>query len=51
MGETQLGVLQRAQNRAMRVILHCDKYTKIEHMLAVYVCKTEVTLYRLYIYL
>jgi len=42
MGETQLGMLQRAQNRAMRVIL----YTKIEHAagLAVYVCKTEVVL-------
>ena len=33
MGETQLGMLQKAQNRAMRVILHCDRYTKIEHML------------------
>jgi len=33
MGETQLGMLQKAQNRAMRVILHCDKYTKIERML------------------
>jgi len=26
-------MLQRARNRAMRVILHCDKYTKIEHTL------------------
>jgi len=25
MGETQLNMLQKAQNRAMRVILHCDK--------------------------
>jgi len=33
MGETQLSMLQKAQNRAMRVILHCDKYTKIERML------------------
>jgi len=33
MAETQLGMLQKVQNRAMRVILHCDKYTKIEHML------------------
>jgi len=33
MGETQLCALQRAQNRAMRVILHCDRYTKIEDML------------------
>jgi len=35
MGETQLGMLQRAQNRAMRVISHCDRYTKIEHMLQI----------------
>jgi len=33
MDETQLGMLQRAQNRAMRVMLHCDKYIKIEYML------------------
>jgi len=26
MGETQLSMLQKAQNRAMRVILHCDIY-------------------------
>jgi len=32
MGEIQLSMLQKVQNRAMRVILHCDKY-KIEHML------------------
>jgi len=35
MGETQLGTLQRARNRAMRVISHCDKYTKIKYMLRV----------------
>jgi len=29
----QLNMLQKAQNRTMRVILHCDKYTKIEYML------------------
>lgn len=33
MGETQLSRLQKAQNRAMRVILQCDRYTKIECML------------------
>jgi len=33
MGETQLGMLQKAQNRAMRVISHCNKYTKIDRML------------------
>lgn len=33
MGETQLNKLQVAQNRAMRVILQCNRYTKIEHML------------------
>jgi len=33
MGETQLGMLQRAQNKTVRVILHYDKYTKIEHVL------------------
>ena len=33
MGETQLSKLQKAQNRAMRVILQCNKYTKVEHML------------------
>jgi len=32
MGETQLNQLQIAQNRAMRVILHCDRYTKVERM-------------------
>jgi len=29
----QLSMLQKAQNGAMRVILHCDKYTKIDHTL------------------
>jgi len=33
MTETQLGVLQRAQNRAMRIILHCDEYITIEYVL------------------
>jgi len=33
MGETQLSRLQKAQNRAMRVILHCDRCAKIEDML------------------
>jgi len=33
MGETQLSMLQKPQNKAMRVILHCDKYTKIKRML------------------
>lgn len=33
MGETQLNRLQKAQNRAMRVILQCDRYTRIECML------------------
>lgn len=33
MGETQLTKLQVAQNRAMRVILHCDRYTNVEKML------------------
>lgn len=33
MGETQLSKLQIAQNRAMRVILQCDRRTKVEHML------------------
>lgn len=33
MGETQLTKLQVAQNRAMRVILQCDRYTKVERML------------------
>jgi hypothetical protein len=33
MGETQLNKLQIAQNRAMRVILQCNRFTKIEHML------------------
>lgn len=33
MGETQLNKLQVIQNRAMRVILQCNRYTKIEHML------------------
>lgn len=33
MGEMQLTKLQRAQNRAMRVILQCDRYTRVETML------------------
>jgi len=33
MGGTQLSMPQKVQNRATRVISHCDKYTKIEHML------------------
>lgn len=33
MGDTQLSKLQKAQNRAMRVILQCDRRTKIECML------------------
>src|SRR5436190_4025821 len=33
MVETQLTKLQVAQNRAMRVILQCDRYTKVEIML------------------
>jgi len=33
MSETRLGRLQRAQNRAMRVMLHCDRHTKTKHML------------------
>jgi len=33
MGETQLNELQKAQNRAMRVILQCDRHTKVERML------------------
>jgi len=30
---TQLGMLQRAQHRAMRAMLYCDGYTKTERML------------------
>lgn len=33
MGETQLTKLQVAQNRAMRVILQCHRYTEIERMM------------------
>lgn len=33
MGETQITQLQKVQNRAMRVILQCDRYTKVEDML------------------
>jgi len=33
MGESQLDKLQVVQNRAMRVILQCDRYTKMECML------------------
>jgi len=33
--ETQLGMLQRTQNRTMRIILHCDEYIRIEHVLQV----------------
>jgi len=35
MDETQLGMLQRAQNGSLRIVLHCGKYTKIEHVLQV----------------
>lgn len=34
MGETELKKLQIAQNRAMRVILQCNRYTKVEDMLS-----------------
>jgi len=46
MGETQLNKLQKAQNRAMRVILQCDRYTKVAYAasVAVYVHKTETIL-------
>jgi len=27
-------MLQKAQNRAMRVILHCDKHIRVDHMQA-----------------
>ena len=33
MGATQISRLQKAQNRAMRVILQCDRRTKVESML------------------
>jgi len=33
MGETQSNKLQIAQNRAMRIILRCNRFTKVEHML------------------
>jgi len=33
MSEIQFDVLQGARNRAMTAILHCDRYTKTEHML------------------
>lgn len=33
MAETQLSKLQKAQNRAKRVILQCDRRTKVEQML------------------
>ncbi|XP_025269746.1 uncharacterized protein LOC112639559 [Camponotus floridanus] len=33
MGETQITQLQKVQNRAMRVILQCDRYTKVDDML------------------
>jgi len=33
MGETQITQLQKVQNRAMRVILQCDRRTKIKDML------------------
>jgi len=48
MGETQLDKLQVPQSRAIRVILQCDRYTKVEHMyvasVAVHIHKTEAIL-------
>lgn len=35
MGETQLSKLQIMQNRAMRVIIQCNRYTRVEEMLQV----------------
>jgi len=32
MAETQFGKPRRVQNRIMRVILHCDRYAKAEHV-------------------
>lgn len=33
-GETELNLLQKAQNRAMRAIIRCNKYTPIKQMLS-----------------
>jgi len=35
MVETQLNKLQKDQNRAMRVILQCDRYTKVAYAASV----------------
>jgi len=45
MSETQLGMLQRAQNRAMRAILHCDGYTKTKHVQALQFMSIKQRLY------
>jgi len=52
MGERQFDMLQRAQNRTMRIILHIDKYTKIEHMLQVlqFMSVQQVLHYNVYIF-
>jgi len=49
MRETQIIQLQKVQNRAMRIILQCDRYTKVEDMLltrsiAIYVSKTKIAI-------
>jgi len=45
-GETQLSMLQKTQNTARRVIPHCERYTKAEHMLqAVQFISTKQRLY------
>jgi len=45
MGETRLNMLQKAQNKAMRVISHCDKHTKIDHMLQALRFRSKQRLY------
>jgi len=56
-GETQLSKLQKAQNRAIKVILKCNTYTEAEHAtsVVVYVHKINyrdcIIIYNIYIFM
>jgi len=43
-------MLQKVQNEAIRVILHCAKYTKIKHMLQFMSIKQRLY-YRVYVFI
>jgi len=49
----QLGMLEKARNRVIRVILHSDEFNKIEYLLQIlwFISITQRLCYKAYIYL